>query len=147
MKMKRALLIQAINDALKAHEDDKARYAHEVKEWRKGRRANWLREDLPHLKALRDMLTQKIRHGETITHDQMKQAVNVRGWHGIDDRAWNDRDPNGNEVTRVIRVDVDGLTALRRTLEAITDDEVSSAQLERLGFRKLYDVFRAAAGV
>lgn len=43
MRMKRALLIQAIDDALKAHEDDKDRYSREVKEWNTRREGRGMR--------------------------------------------------------------------------------------------------------
>lgn len=145
MKMKRVLLIQAIDDALKAHEDDKARYVREVAEWQKERHGRWFVQSQPRWKALRDMLTQKMRHNQTITWTEVERAM---GSVHVRDHAWyKDKAPLNDAVKRVRQVDAVGLTALRRTLEAITDDEVSSAQLERLGFRKLYDVFRAAAGV
>ncbi|KRQ31373.1 hypothetical protein AOT83_04580 [Mycobacteroides sp. H001] len=143
--MKRALLIQAIDDALKAHEDDKARHSREVKEWNTRREGRWYAQSQPRWRALRDMITQKIRHNETITSAEIERAM---GTSNLRDHAWyKDKVPLNDAVPRVRPVDVVSLTALRRTLEAIADDEVSSAQLERLGFRKLYDVFRAAAGV
>ncbi|DAZ90020.1 TPA_asm: hypothetical protein PROPHIMCPROF_32 [Mycobacterium phage McProf] len=145
MRMKRALLIQAIDDALKAHEDDKDRYSREVKEWNTRREGRWYAQSQPRWRALRDMITQKIRHNETITNAEIERAM---GASNLRDHAWyKDKVPLNDAVPRVRPVDVVSLTALRRTLEAIAEDEVSSAQLERLGFRKLYDVFRAAAGV
>lgn len=147
--MKREAIIAAADEAIAKYEADKIRYANEVKEWQQKRRERWFAEDLPHLKALRDMLTQKIRHGETISYDEMKRAVRAHdGWGQVSDHAWaEDRNPNSREVSPPIRIDVDGLKALKRTIEAISDPEVSDGQLERLGFRKMYNVFRAAAGV
>lgn len=145
MKMKRALLIQAIDDALKAHEGDKDRYAREVAEWQKDRRERWFDDDLPRWRALRDTITERIRHGEVLTS---KEVQKIMGTDWIGYLGWTpEMEPRPNQVKRVRTVDTVGLTALRRTLESIADDEVSDAQLARLGFRKLYDVFRAAAGV
>ncbi|DAZ90121.1 Uncharacterised protein [Mycobacteroides abscessus subsp. bolletii] len=145
MKMKRALLIQAIDDALKAHEDDKARYVREVKEWHERRSERWFDSSLPRWKALRDLITEKVRHGQAITEDEVKKALGAE-WFGH--VCWSPKaEPNSNQVKRVRVVDTAALASLRRMLEVITDDEVSTAQLERLGFRGLHSVFRAAAGV
>jgi hypothetical protein len=93
------------------------------------RRREFLEKTAPAWTALADRIRLRVRKGQPITTDDFPQELRADGYvRRVCLVTWDDQPP-GERVAEVAE-----LTALLNVLEAATDDEVSTAALERMGF-------------
>lgn len=150
MKLSKSLLIKLIDDieeniTVKQADHDIAFMAHCAAE-----RHKWIKNELPKFKALRDLLTKKLRLGVPITQDEVKALGFRNRWNSLDFEFYH-------EPFRTTSFMVGGKTyngypqadgqlkQLRSALEVILDEEVSTSALANMGFRNMEWFWRKAA--
>ena len=147
MKFTRTRLIETIDAALKR--DDVAQADRELAEEnvRAENLTRWTEEEWPKWKAYRDELSRLIRRGNPIrSQDVPERPESFR----------DDEDRYGHLHNAMLKARRENpilgadrrveLEAIKSTLEAILDDEVTDSQLGRLGFgaASISRIFRAA---
>ncbi|MFD7247878.1 hypothetical protein ACFV6Y_38775 [Streptomyces massasporeus] len=134
MKINRKTIIKTIDTTLAAHEKATAKYKADVAKWQADRRDEWMLTEAPKWKALRDLITARLRSGKPITTKDAKATLST---------YFEDRKPYTTEVDPP-RCPVEQLTSLRAALMAIEDDAVTYASLKAMGYKDLEWVFSAA---
>lgn len=140
MQIRRVAIIAAIDAALTKHDKDVNEYQRQVAKWKADRRAAWDRESTARWKALRDLITARLRAGKPITPSDLKGAL---GSESAVNRCFADREPSASEIV-VPRCPVEKLKSFRAALVAIADDAVTPSALKALGYKELEWVFTAA---
>lgn len=134
MKINRKTIIAAIDTTLATHQKATAKYQADVVKWQADRREEWMRTEAPKWKALRDLITARLRSGKPVTAKDAKPTFSA---------YFEDRKPYSSEVEPP-RCPVEQLTSLRAALMAIEDDTVTYASLKAMGYKDLEWVFSAA---
>lgn len=154
MKFKKSVLLDLITVTEQNHHARSAEYKAALEAYKVQHRSDWLNNELPRLKTLRDLLSQKIKTKSPLTKQDMKNAGIYSRWSSgeIDLRAYSEftsgsfeldgKKYSANEPT--LNTD---LLSLRKVLEAIDDDVVTTSALAALGFRNLEWFFKRAAQV
>lgn len=147
MKFTRTRLIETIDAALERDTQAQAARAEAEEKVRADNLTKWTAEEWPKWKAYRDELSRLIRRGNPIRHEDVPSTPAT--FRDDEDRYGNLRD-GMNKARRAHpilgtdrRIE---LEAIKSTLEAILDDEVTDSQLGRLGFgaSSISRIFRAA---
>lgn len=136
MKFTRTQLIEVIDAAISRDDEAQAARDRAAEEW-------------PKWKAYRDQLSKLIRRGNPITAEDL-EGLKQGSTYNDDVESYGRLNKAVTKVRRdhpVLGLDRRAeFTALKSTLEAVLDDEVTDSQLGRLGFgaSSISRVFRAA---
>lgn len=143
---------QAIRDAARRaidnHERVVVEYNRRVDEFKVKRRADWIAEQTPRMKELRNHLTAAFRTSGIVT------GADVADILGVDRRveigtAFYD-EPSAWEINNAVetpdhyRASVDGYPGLIDLLDAHEGDTITDRQLISLGYKHLTELFRDA---
>lgn len=151
MKISKAKLLAAI-DAVQAAEKQKiADYETAKRLYAARQKALWIREEMPRLKNLRNMISKALANHTLVTREMVEDALGSsrRGsYYSSQVPTWS--------MPNVTEFEIDGhrfykivpqtskYDSLRLALNAIEDDTVTPSALTSIGFRNLGDLFRAA---
>lgn len=149
MKIIKQALLDVVNTTLDADEANAAEWKRAVEGWRERRKAAWLADKQPEWRALRDMLTASFKSGTPVTEKMLRDCLVSPGRYGglyMTEHVYNEGASPPSEIRGVRRKQVPktDLLALRDLLEAIEDETITDGQLQRLGFKNMAWVFRAA---
>lgn len=151
MRIGKKAMLNSIDMALAKHESDKIAYATATVAWQAKRRKDWLAEKGPQWKALRDILTERLRQKEPITRADVEAGLKSRNGYGyLSDHVFTPdaAPPNpidlGGRRFYAPSAPLADLRALKAFLEASGEESFSMEALARLGFKAPAWVFRAA---
>lgn len=150
MNVTRENLLATATDAIDRYTAASARYAEGVAKWKKQNRAKQIADTVTRQKRLRDALSKGLRSGKPLTSDQLSAALGSNSSY-----VTSVGTPGANDAPRKFTLDgvlyerPDGvpladLRALKALLETVVEDTISDGQLQRLGFKNMGWVFRAA---
>lgn len=156
MKLNKAGLIATIDAIEKQTLADQVEHDAAFVKYKADALAKWKREELPKFKALRDLLSKKIKANGVITSDEVKALGFVDqyrswsfGWYSEPGQA-SFFEVDGKSYRGYPVMD-QRLAQLRKALELIEEDEVPTSALASMGFRNLEWFFnkvaRAQAGL
>lgn len=136
MKFTRTALIDRVKAEIARREQAAADLNTKTAAEHDKKRAEYVERTSDAWSRLATTIRARLRAGRPITGDDI--PVELRdGWHGGDRiDTWRGKGP------AVQTANVDALTTLLHLLEATTDEEITTASLERVGFRTA-DLFRA----
>ncbi|WP_078344566.1 hypothetical protein [Mycobacteroides chelonae] len=148
MAISKSALIEMVDKTLidhaKAVEDNKAA----TEEWNRKRREKWDAEAVPKIREVRDMLTAKLKAGQTITDDDISGVLgrDRHGWRrNFGEVTWSpNATPSHQEVKTVPHLDLAQLRQLKSALSIIDGDSITPSALVQWGFRNLGWLFKAA---
>lgn len=149
MNVTRAVLLDATTDALDKYTKARAEYDKGAKAWKERERAKEQQRALDLQRKARDILSAGLKAKKPVGVDEIRDALGGRSYF-TDLAPRSISDPprrfvlDGVSYERPQGVPVDDLKALKTTLESVLEETISDGQLQRLGFKNMGWVFRAA---
>lgn len=149
MQVSRAVLLETTSSAIERYEKAQAAYSEGAKRWKAQHRKTQVSDALAKQKRARDALSTAVKARKPLTQDQIRDALGGRSYLS-DLCVPSPTDPprrftlDGVVYQRPDGVPLTDLKALQKTLESVLEDIISDGQLQRLGFKNMGWVFRAA---
>lgn len=149
MQVSTAVLLETTTRAIERYEKARVTYDEGVRLWKAQNRKRLTEKALERQKRARDALSVGLKAKKPLTVDQLRDALGGRSYIsdlGVE-RAG---DPprrftvNLTDYTRPDGVPLADLKALKSLLESVEETTISDGQLQRLGFKNLGWIFRAA---
>jgi len=153
MRIRKDKMIKAIDGIIADHDKRKAAWEKGLVTWEKERRQRWLREEKPKFGRLSKLITDSLKGGGVLTHEQVKEIFGVGRYDNIINLTPYQPDlmPNspitlnsGQKLSKPTGVDIQQMQAMKKLLEAIEDDVVTDHALAKLGVKNVTPIFRAA---
>lgn len=153
MKIKVATLIEIIDETAKAVDDHNAKYREAKAAWIEDAWQNWLDEALPKWAEFSSLVQRKVQAREAVTEQHFKEIFGVDRYgyrHSLP--TWSSPAGNNLDSTNFTYKDKKWephklpyqFLHLRRLLEAIEDEFITTSALKEMGFRNLESLFRKA---
>ena len=152
MKILRQVLIDTIDQATADYDAQFARWNKALATWKQEQYDKWLADNTEGWRGVRDYLTKRLRDGRPVDYEEIENILGPAGRYqssSVYGRCW--RDPGApasikvdGEVIKPPTIIPGYSHALRKTLDAITDETVSDHQLRQIGFNNLEKLFQVA---
>lgn len=152
MKVRKNMVVKAIDSILTEHAKQQANYDKALVSWERERRAIWIRDQRPKFKQLQ--LAVSASGNTKVITDEMIRACGFKagkyGGYELGAFVENQIAPptlnfeDGRKVSAPTGVNVDQLTATKALLAAVVDDVVSDSTLTKLGGKDLATIFQRA---
>lgn len=157
MRVTKAALLAAIEQAFTKYDTEKADWDKAADIWRTQQAKRWVERKQPQWKALRDLISASIKAKKPITTDEVNSVLfNDRSGYRssyLSDHTFNPtQDPpttitlDGVQMRQPVGIPRGQLEALKAFLESSPDESFTMEALARLGFKAPAFVFRAAVG-
>lgn len=150
MQVSRSVLLATTTDAIERYEKARATYDEGVKAWKVADRLKRRTDALERQKKLRDLLSAGQKAKKPVTALEIEAVLPGRSSYASSVGVQGSQDPprsfvvGGAVYKRPEGIPLADLKALEKTLESVLEDIISDGQLQRLGFKNMGWVFRAA---
>ncbi|QIG58350.1 hypothetical protein SEA_SKOG_198 [Gordonia phage Skog] len=158
MQLKVEKLQSTITDAIERARQEQIEWDKNVDAAEAEYNRRWREIELPKLKPLRDLLTQRLKDKKPITRAEIEPFIFFpsaysddrprgylrpfnRGHYSGHNKTWK---ASHNYGPRPV-LQIDAFETLRDFLEVVAEETVSTSQLANLGFRNMSKLFDAAA--
>lgn len=149
MNVTREVLLDTTTAAIENYTAAKAEYDEGAKIWKARDRAKRVADALNRQKKVRDALSAGLKAKKPLTQDQLRDLLGGRSYVSEVAVAAAQDAPrrfvlDGVTYEQPKGVPLADLQALKVTLESVLEENISDGQLQRLGFKNMGWVFRAA---
>ncbi|QDF18623.1 hypothetical protein SEA_PUPPER_137 [Gordonia phage Pupper] len=157
MLLNKTKLIETIDRGVERAKQDQVEWDQLVDAAEAEHNRRWREDDLPKLKPFRDLLTQRLKDKKPITQEEVQNFFHIpsyssdrhrgyfkpfnRGGRRGYNRQW---EADHNYGPRPV-LQISSFETLRDFLETVADEQISTGQLEKAGFRSMHKLFQAAA--
>lgn len=149
MNVTRQVLLETTTTAIEKYTAARTEYDKGAKKWRERATTRENADALERQKRCRDAMSAGLKSKKPLTVDQIRDALGGRSYFS-DLAVRSVGDPprrfvlDGVTYERPSSVPLEDLKALKTTLESVLEETISDGQLQRLGFKNMGWVFRAA---